>query len=196
MSLTEPHRRELLTLARESIASALPRSAYQPFQARDLPAELLRPASSFVTLRVDAALRGCCGSIEVSKSLAEDVWRAAWAAAFSDPRFPPLSHREWARVDLYISVLTPTEPLPAASEADLLSQLRPHIDGLILEFGASRTTFLPAVWEQLPDAAQFLRQLKLKAGWAPDFWSPQIRALRYRTESFGERETEEASPFN
>ena len=195
MSLIEPHRRELLALARESIASALTRSAYQPFPTTDLPAELLKPASSFVTLRIDAALRGCCGSIEVNRSLAEDVWRAAWAAAFSDPRFPPLTYREWTQVDLHISVLTPTEPLPAASEADLLSQLRPHIDGLILELGASRTTFLPAVWEQLPDAAQFLQQLKLKAGWAADFWSPQIRALRYRTESFGEWE-EEASPFS
>jgi AmmeMemoRadiSam system protein A len=190
MTLSGPQRRELLALARESIASALPHGAYQPFQNRVGVAGLMEPGSAFVTLRIDAALRGCCGSIELRRPLAEDVWRVAWAAAFSDPRFPGLTQREWQRIDLHISVLTTPEPLVVANEADLLAQLEPHVDGLILELGGSRATFLPAVWEQLPDARQFVRQLKLKAGWTGDFWSPQMRIQRYRTESFGE--TDEA----
>jgi uncharacterized protein len=186
MTFTELQRRELLVLARESIAFALPRGAYQPFPDRLVDPALMHPGSSFVTLRIAETLRGCCGSIEATKPLAEDVWRAAWAAAFSDPRFPALTDREWEQVNLHISVLTPSESMWATSEGELLAQLRPHVDGLILELGAARATFLPAVWEQLPEPAQFVRQLKVKAGWAADFWSPQIRARRYRTECFGE----------
>jgi uncharacterized protein len=186
MMFSGPQRRELLALARRSIASALPRGTYQPFQNRVGVAGLMEPGSAFVTLRIGAALRGCCGSIDMTRPLAEDVWRVAWASAFTDPRFPALTERECERIDLHISVLTPPEPLIVADEADLLTQLTPRVDGLILELDGSRATFLPAVWEQLPDAKQFVRQLKLKAGWAGDFWSPEIRVQRYLTVSFGE----------
>lgn len=120
------------------------------------------------------------------RPLAEDVWHSAWASAFADPRFPPLEAVEYPRFDLHISVLSEFEPLRVADEAALLQMLRPDVDGLALEMGAARATFLPAVWEQIPDPAQFLRELKLKAGWRADFWSPQIRVSRYTTESFGE----------
>lgn len=186
MPLDEAQRRELLSLARESIDSALRAGDALDFpQARLRPA-LMEPQSSFVTLRIGQELRGCCGTIEVSRPLAEDIWHNARSSAFKDPRFPPLTIEEWTRVHLHVSVLSTPEALPVATEQELLAKLRPHVDGLILEHGAARATFLPSVWEQIDDPARFVRQLKLKAGWPADFWSPQLRIRRYSTESFGE----------
>ena len=186
MTLDADQRRQLLALARTSIEAALRRGAYVDPQLQDLAPELLERRSSFVTLRIRDELRGCIGTLEPSRTLAEDIWRNAYGAAFSDPRFPSLSAEEWGRSDLHISVLTTPAPMDVVSEHDLLAQLRPGVDGLILELGAARATFLPAVWEQVDDPALFVRQLKFKAGWRPDFWSPQIRAWRYESESFGE----------
>ena len=187
MSLNDPQRRELLALARQSVQEGLA-------QGRRVPCPEISPArvppilrSTFVTLRIETELRGCCGSIDTRRKLTEDVWSNAWASAFADPRFPALRAEEYPRLDVQISILSEFEPLPVASEAELLQVLRPDVDGLLLEMGASRATFLPAVWEQLDEPAQFVRQLKLKAGWRADFWSPQIRVSRYTTESFGER---------
>jgi uncharacterized protein len=180
------HRCELLALARASIESALPRGELRPYAGAPLDEELMQPGSSFVTLHNNGELRGCCGSIDAPRPLAEDVWRNAWASAFSDYRFPHLTASEWPQIDLHISVLSPPEPLVVRDEQDLLVRLQPGVDGLILELGGSRATFLPAVWEQLPDAESFVRHLKVKAGWHASFWSPQIRVLRYTTESFGE----------
>lgn len=194
MSLDTPERRELLTLARASIDAALancqPASRLAPFTATALRPELSARRSSFVTLRRDRELRGCCGTLDAPRPLAEDVWRNAWAAAFSDYRFPPLTAAEWPHVSLHISLLSPPERLEVTTEAQLLALLRPGVDGLILEAATARATFLPAVWEQLPDPGQFVRQLKLKAGWAPDAWPRGVRAWRYTTESFGEQELE------
>lgn len=180
------HRRELLALARASIESALPHGELRPYARAPLNEELMERGSSFVTLHNNGELRGCCGSIDAPRPLAEDVWRNAWASAFSDHRFPRLTASEWPQIDLQISVLSPPEPLVVRDEQDLLARLRPLVDGLILELGSSRATFLPAVWEQLPDAESFVRHLKVKAGWHAGFWSPQIRVFRYTTESFGE----------
>jgi AmmeMemoRadiSam system protein A len=177
----------LLALARTSIEAALRRGgAYVEPQLQDLPADLLAPRSSFVTLRIDGELRGCIGTLEAPRPLGEDVWRNAHAAAFSDPRFQPLTPAEWRRCGLHISVLTTPERMTVESEHDLLRQLRVRVDGLILELGAARVTFLPAVWDLIDEPAVFLRQLKLKAGWRPDFWSPEIRVWRYEAENFGE----------
>lgn len=189
MSLAAPERRELLALARASIDAALatqPTGRMAPFTPAPLPPGLGVQRSSFVTLRCSAELRGCCGTLEASRPLAEDVWRNAWAAAFSDYRFPPLTAAEWPQVKLHLSLLTIPEPLDVTSEEELLAALRPSIDGLILESDTRRATFLPAVWEQLPDPAQFVRQLKLKAGWPATYWSDGLRVWRYETESFGE----------
>jgi uncharacterized protein len=186
MRFAPAQRRELLALARASIESALPHGDLSPYAIEQLDPELMRRASSFVTLRNDGELRGCCGSVDAPRPLAEDVWRNAWASAFGDYRFPRLTAAEWPRIDLHIAVLSPPEPMVVFDEADLIARLRPHIDGLILELGSSRATFLPAVWEQLPDAAGFVRHLKIKAGWRADFWSPQVRVFRYVTENFGE----------
>lgn len=186
MSISSLARGELLGLARRSIELALPQGILQPCPEFISSAELDECRSTFVTLRTDHQLRGCCGSINASRSLAQDVWRNAWASAFCDPRFPALAAEEWPRLHVHISVLTPPEPMLVDSEEALLEELRPGVDGLILELGAARATFLPAVWEQIADPASFVRQLKLKAGWSSNFWSPQIRVSRYGAESFGE----------
>jgi uncharacterized protein len=186
MTLSSAQRRQLLALARSSIESAFPHGDLAPQRPAEWAPDLLALRSSFVTLRIDRELRGCCGTLDATRPLAEDVWRNAWASGFRDPRFPPLTPREWLRSELHISVLTPAASMYVASEQELLAELRPGVDGLILEFGASRVTFLPGVWEQIVDPQNFVRQLKLKAGWRSDFWSPHIRVSRYESESFGE----------
>lgn len=188
MNLVTPERRELLALARASIDSALasPAGLLVPFTAAMLSASLMVRRSSFVTLRRGDELRGCCGTLEASRPLAEDVWRNAWAAAFSDYRFPQLTAAEWPQVSLHLSLLTPPELLHIATEGQLLAELRPSVDGLILESDTGRATFLPAVWEQIPEPVQFVQQLKMKAGWPAGYWSDRVRAYRYTTESFGD----------
>jgi uncharacterized protein len=194
MSLATPERRELLGLARASIDSALshgqPAGQLVPFTPALLSPGLTVRRSSFVTLRNGVELRGCCGTLDAPRPLAEDVWRNAWAAAFSDHRFAPLTAAEWPRVSLHLSLLTVPEPLDVKTEDELLAVLRPAVDGLILETATSRATFLPAVWEQIADPQQFVRQLKMKAGWPAGYWSDRVRAWRYTTESFGEELTE------
>lgn len=186
MNLATPERRELFTLARASIDAALSHGNLAPFTAAPLPPALNARRSSFVTLHRNEELRGCCGTLDAPRPLAEDVWRNAWAAAFNDHRFPPLTAVEWPQVTLHLSLLTTPEPLDVTSEAQLLAVLRPSIDGLILESDIGRATFLPSVWEQLPDPAQFVRHLKMKAGWPATYWSSRVRCLRYTTESFDE----------
>jgi AmmeMemoRadiSam system protein A len=129
-------------------------------------------------------LRGCIGHLEATLPLVEDVAENAFSAAFRDPRFPALRDTEYAALELHISVLTPAEPLDCNSESDLLRQMRPYQDGLILAEGLRRGTFLPSVWEQLPEPREFLRHLKRKAGLPDDYWSPSLQIYRYETESF------------
>lgn len=185
MTIDAHDRSELLGLARGSIERGLAGAGPAPAPLVAVPA-LNEIRASFVTLRTNRNLRGCCGSIEPRYALAEDVWRNAWASAFADPRFVPLAPEEFSALDVHISVLTPLERMSVSSEQELLTLLRPDHDGLMLQLGAARATFLPAVWETLADPAQFVGELKLKAGWRADFWSPDIEAWRYETESFGE----------
>lgn len=185
MTIDAADRSELLRLAHASIESGLADGHLAPAPAAS-SATLAERRATFVTLTAAHDLRGCCGSIEPRFALAEDVWRNAWASAFADPRFPSLSAAEYPRLDIHISVLTPLERMAVSSEEELLAKLQPGSDGLMLQLGAARATFLPAVWETLPDAHEFVRQLKIKAGWSEDFWSPGIELWRYATESFGE----------
>ena len=110
----------------------------------------------------------------------QDVWQNAYNAAFRDPRFLPLTEEEFAQVQIEVSILTPALPLNISSEQQLLEKLRPGIDGVILEEGPHRATFLPAVWEVLPKAEDFLLHLKRKAGLPDDYWSPSVRILVYQ----------------
>jgi len=186
MKLDTEHRNQLLAIARQSIDIGLAEMRWVAMPPRNLPAPLTEARGSFVTLRVDGRLRGCCGNLVANRRVSEDVWRNAWASAFADPRFPPLEQEEWLYADLHISVLSPLEPVQVSTEAELLDILRPNIDGLVLERDQSRATFLPDVWEQLSEPVDFVRHLKQKAGWPADSWSPHIKVQRYTTESFGE----------
>ena len=183
--VNEAQQNTLLSLAETAIRHALEHGTPMQVSPADFDSALQQPGASFVTLKKAGELRGCIGSLEAHRSMVEDVAHNADAAAFTDPRFPPLREDELNGLELDISLLTPAEEMHFTSEADLLSQLRPGIDGLILEEGYRRGTFLPSVWEQLPQPEQFLQHLKLKAGLPPNHWSENIRISRYTTQIFG-----------
>ncbi|HSQ72209.1 MAG TPA: AmmeMemoRadiSam system protein A, partial [Rubrivivax sp.] len=181
--------RVLVATARRSIADALGLVVPPAEPAADHPA-LDRPGASFVTLHgADGRLRGCVGHLEAIRPLRDDVHANARSAAFHDSRFEALRADEWPGLSIEISVLDPAEPLAAASEADARAALRPGVDGVILEWRGRRATFLPQVWQQLPDGGDFIAALKRKAGLAADFWSAELRLSRYRVRSFGDAET-------
>jgi AmmeMemoRadiSam system protein A len=156
--------------------------AAAPPAASALPQDLRQARASFVTLTIEGALRGCCGTLDPSRPLALDVWCNAQATAFNDPRFPPLTVQEWVLADLEVSVLSLREPMTVSSETDLLRQLVPGRDGLVLAWRGARATFLPKVWDQLGDPREFVQHLKLKAGWSAHFWSDEIEVWRYGSE--------------
>jgi AmmeMemoRadiSam system protein A len=177
-------RRRLIEAARESIARGYGKAHPELLPAGAWSAGLCESRATFTTLTLGGELRGCRGAIEPQRPLVEDVWANAWASAYDDPRFPPVSADEIPRLGISISVLTPLEALTVTSEAELIDALEPGVDGLVLSHGAARATFLPAVWRQLPDARDFVAQLKHKAGWPAAFWPRDLRAYRYRTETF------------
>jgi len=173
----------LISLARAAIAREW---GAQGAETSPRPAWLQEPGAVFVTLTRHGELRGCIGSLEAHRPLAKDLEANARAAAFDDPRFSPLTAEEWPATRVEVSVLTKAEPMHFRDETDALAQLRPGIDGVILEYGWHRATFLPQVWDQLPDARDFLAHLKRKAGLAPDFWAEGIRLSRYGVEKYKE----------
>jgi AmmeMemoRadiSam system protein A len=179
--------RVLLALARQSIEHGLQHGCALTVDAAASYSETLRARQAcFVTLHKDGNLRGCIGSLEARRPLVEDVAANAFAAAFRDPRFSPLARHELAAVHIDISVLSPPRPLQCESEQDLINRLRPGVDGLILEAGTHRATFLPSVWEQLPEPHEFLDHLKMKAGLGRHEWPPDIHFQRYTSEFFAE----------
>jgi uncharacterized protein len=139
--------------------------------------------ASFVTLQVGARLRGCIGTIEPIRPLYLDVIRNAQRAT-QDPRLPAVSADEWAELDIKVSVLTPPEPVPAGTLADLIAALRPGVDGLLISEGFRRATFLPAVWERLPQPPQFIGALLAKGGWPPGIWPAGLAAHRYTSTEY------------
>ncbi len=185
MSLNKEQQQQLLDLAESSIAHGLRTGQPLRVNLADFPVELAEHRATFVTLHKHQQLRGCIGVLEAIRPLAEDIAENAFLAAFRDPRFPPLANDEFDELEIHLSVLTPAEPVLFTSEQELIAKLQPGIDGLILQEGHRRGTFLPSVWEQLPESAQFLRHLKQKAGLTPDYWSENIRIYRYRTEIIG-----------
>lgn len=185
-TLAAVDRSRLLEIARASIRHGLRHDRALTVNPAEYSTPLCVERASFVTLERDGQLRGCIGTLTASQPLAQDVAVHAYAAAFEDPRFPPLRPEELPELAVFISVLSPPESLRFHSEPDLLAQLQPGVDGLILQFRRHRATFLPAVWEQLPEPVQFLTQLKHKAGLPADFWSPELRVERYVAEYFGE----------
>lgn len=183
----DPHiRATLLELARRAIAHGLAHGQPLPSAPAELPPFLAEHRASFVTLTRHGRLRGCIGRLEAARPLGVDVADNAFAAAFRDPRFAPVQDEEFDELHLTVAVLTVPEPLPVHGEAELLARLEPGEHGLILEFGAHRATFLPKVWEQLPDAREFVAQLKRKAGLPADHWSAALRFWVYRSIDYAE----------
>jgi len=150
------------------------------------PAWLEEPGAVFVTLTRDGQLRGCIGSLEAHRALGRDIEANAQAAAFRDPRFPPLEPYELDAIRTEVSVLSRPEPMTFSDEVDALAQLRPGIDGVILQSGWHRATFLPQVWEQLPEPTRFMAHLKVKAGLPADYWSDSIQLSRYTVAKYEE----------
>ena len=187
--LAPTQRATLLAVARRSIEQGLANGRPRALTASDFDRELQAVRASFVTLHRLGQLRGCIGHLEAVQPLVVDVAENAFAAAFRDPRFSPLTHREWPEVQVDVSILTAPEPLQFSDEADLIRQIRPGEDGLILQDGPNRGTFLPSVWESLPDPAEFLTHLKHKAGLAANHWSDHVEVFRYHTESFRDADT-------
>lgn len=184
--LLPEHKTTLLQIARDSIEHNLYHNKPLAVSLDDYPAELQEKRASFVTLKTNRTLRGCIGVLEAIRALVDDVAYNAQAAAFNDPRFNPLSRSEFDQLDIHISILSPHSEVHFSSEQELIDQLRINIDGLLLEEGYHRGTFLPSVWESVADPTDFLRHLKVKAGLDPDYWSDSIRVYRYTTESFPE----------
>ncbi|HEY6823080.1 MAG TPA: AmmeMemoRadiSam system protein A [Steroidobacteraceae bacterium] len=174
--------RAVLTLARSAIAEKL---ALGTLEAANHP-RLEQSCASFVTLRKGAELRGCVGSLQPVRTLREDVQLNAIAAAFRDPRFPPLGASELANTSIEVSLLSPGERIEAASEMELLAQLRPGVDGVTLEWRAHRATLLPQVWQHIGDPRDFLAALKVKAGLPEEFWSAEVLVSRYAVTTWKE----------
>ena len=172
----------LLAIARGAIARELDLEHAE----QGAPPELACIGATFVTLRRDGELRGCIGTVEAWRTLADDVRANALAAAFRDPRFSPLRARELAHLAIEVSVLNPSERMPERQEEALAAALRPGVDGVVLECNRHRATFLPQVWAQLPRPQDFLRALKCKAGLGESFWSDEVRVSRYTVEKFTE----------
>lgn len=187
MTLSPHERRYLLNLARESITQA---AADQDLPAVDMdtvPEGLQRDAASFVTLNKQGRLRGCIGSLEARRPLVLDVQQNAVGAALRDPRFPPVRPEEVDDLSIEISVLSLPEPLDYNSAEDLFDKLRPGVDGVVIERGWHRATFLPQVWEKLPDERQFLERLCFKAGLSPDAYrSGELNVMTYQVDKFEE----------
>jgi len=185
--LTPEEKQTLLQLARQALETGVRREPLPPLDGVSLTPALRLDGASFVTLTVRANLRGCIGALEPYQPLAEDVREHAVAAALEDYRFPQVQVRELAGIKIEVSRLTVPEPLEYTDSADLLARLRPGMDGVILRDGARRATFLPQVWEKIPDPAEFLANLCYKMGAAPDTWRQKhLKVLVYQVEEFHE----------
>jgi AmmeMemoRadiSam system protein A len=185
MPLPESQRGLLLLTARRSIEYGLSHRRALPVTPAEHP-PLDQAGASFVTLHLHGELRGCIGSLEAYRPLLLDVAENAYAAAFGDFRFARLEPSELQALSVDVSVLSKPEAIAFEDQQALLMQIRPGTDGLILQDGARRGTFLPSVWTSLPEAEDFVRQLKLKAGLPGDHWSHSVKVWRYTTESFGD----------
>lgn len=186
------HRRAkvLLPIARASIARALGRS----HEAQESAPWLQELGASFVTLTQQGQLRGCIGSLQAHRSLLADVKANAVAAALHDPRFAPLMAQELEYTEIEISLLSSMQAMRFSGEAEALAQLRPGVDGVVLEFAHYRSTFLPQVWEQLPGVAEFMAHLKRKAGLPAQFWAAEVKLHRYTVSKYKESDLQPGAP--
>jgi len=188
-TLTPQEKELLLKLARQSLSEGVGGTQPQPLDMAELPEALRQPGATFVTLTRRGELRGCVGTLEAYQQLAEDVREHALAAALADYRFPPVTPAELPELEIEISRLTQPTPLEYADGEDLLKRLRPGVDGVIIRDGPRRATFLPQVWEKLPDPQEFLSHLCYKMGADPGLWRRKpLEVLIYQVEEFHEQE--------
>ena len=185
--LTDGEKQTLLQIARAAIENAVKGKNPLPL-SEDAQTQTLREnGASFVTLTIAGDLRGCIGAIEAYQPLAEDVREHAVSAAMEDPRFPPLREAELDRIHIEVSRLTAPQELEYTDANDLLKKLRPHLDGVILRHGFRRATFLPQVWEKIPDPVEFLEQLCYKMGERGNLWrNTKLQVFTYQVEEFHE----------
>jgi AmmeMemoRadiSam system protein A len=186
----------LLALAREVIRLGAHLGARPEMSFDHSDQVLFQPGCCFVTLHSHHQLRGCVGSLKAIRPLIEDVAEHAYGSAFLDHRFSPVTGDEVDQLEIEISVLTPEKEIPCQDEQSLLEALTPFQDGLTIEDGFHKATFLPSVWEQLPDKIRFLEHLKQKAGLSKHHWSDQFKAYRYQTLSFSESDLSTSTPQN
>ena len=185
--LTAEEKGTLLELARGALEDGVRGKKLSPLDLNSLPPRLREQGASFVTLTITGNLRGCIGALEPYQPLAEDVREHAIAAALQDFRFPNVGPEELPHIEIEVSRLTAPVPLEYTSAEELLMKLRPGIDGVVLRDGPLRATFLPQVWEKLPDPAEFLAHLCYKMGAAPDSWRQKhLEVLVYQVEEFHE----------
>ena len=185
--LTEDEGNYLLSVARKTIEQRLSSQNEQTQSDADRSSKFLEQRGTFVTLTTGGNLRGCIGHIIPQESLIEGIRVNAINAAFQDPRFPPLTREEWEKVKVEISILTEPKPLAYSDAQDLLQKLRPEIDGVIIRKGYHQSTFLPQVWEQLPQKEEFLSHLCLKAGLGSDSWKAgDLEVSTYQVQAFEE----------
>ncbi len=181
----DKYRAPLLDIAQQSIRHGIKTGACPNVEVLGFPHPMRTHRRTFVSVNVGGRLRGCVGSLVANNPLIADVVQNAYRAAFEDKRFKPLTEEDLAETDISVSLLSTPRPMSFQSEADLVVQIQPDTDGLILQDGNKRGIFLPIVWEQIFEPREFLRHLKNKAGLPPDHWSDGIKLWRYTTESFG-----------
>lgn len=185
--LTDGEKHILLNVAREAIEHTVRGKPLPPLPAESSSAALTANGASFVTLTLRGNLRGCIGALEAYQPLIEDVREHAIAAAMQDPRFDPVHESELPRIHIEVSRLTEPQELEYASSADLLAKLHPHVDGVILKHRSRRATFLPQVWEKIPDPAEFLNELCHKMGERGNLWrETKLQVYTYQVEEFHE----------
>ena len=185
--LNQPEKEILLKIAREALEKAVRLEPLPNIVLENLPADLREDGASFVTLTINDHLRGCIGTLEAYQPLAKDVQEHAVAAALQDFRFPNVQPNELPHINIEVSVLTPKIPVDYSGPKELLTKVRPDIDGVVLQDGFRKATFLPQVWEKIPDPEDFLSQLCLKMGAPGDLWQKkQLQVFVYQVEEFRE----------
>lgn len=185
--LSDKEHKILLRLARDALSLGVRGQTLPPLDHESIPVRLIEPGATFVTLTKKGELRGCIGSLEASRPLAEDVRVHAVAAALEDYRFPSVLPEEVAHISIEISRLTTPQLIDFLDERDLLSQIQPGLDGVIIKRGVRRATFLPQVWEKVPEVEDFLGMLCRKMGAPTDYWRRKdVQIFTYQVEKFQE----------
>ncbi len=186
-TLSQDEKSLLLNIARDALEISVRTESLPTIDRSSLPQRLNEDGASFVTLTIQERLRGCIGTLEAYQPLALDVQEHAMAAALQDPRFPRVHPEELPTIKIEVSVLTPKTPLHYETPEELIEKIRPKIDGVVLQDGFRKATFLPQVWEKLPDPAEFLSHLSLKMGAQSDVWRKKpLDVYLYQVEEFHE----------